>query len=186
MPCPGESAASQLAEGAKGEVVKLLLECLCAGGKTWANWVQTHTSSKALNFSASVNLLGTAKHKCTLQRIWIVCVFELKRTRDAGVVRTGELARTPHTVRSRMDRGKIITSCAEIRHFHQRELEAAGSGSSGQFPAGLLRSGLKACEAIDADPTGAEPRETAVLFSLLVFAVAAITLRLICCRAASF
>ena len=71
---------------------------------------------------------------------------------------TGELARTPHTVRSRMDRGKIIATCAEIRHFHQRELDAAGPGSKGKFPAELLRSGLKACEAIDADPTGAAKR----------------------------
>ena len=72
------------------------------------------------------------------------------------VLWTGELARSPHIVRSRMDRGKIITTCAEIRHFHQREVEAAaGPGGSAKFSAELLRSGLKACEAIDADPTGA-------------------------------
>jgi len=123
LPLLGDGGAANLAEGARPAVVTLLLECLCAGGKTWANWVQTHTSSKALNFGASVSLLQ-------------------------------ELARSNHAVRSRMDRGKIIATIAEIRHFHQRGLEPEG-GAGGKFPAEQLRSGLAACEAIDADPTGA-------------------------------
>ena len=41
----------------ESDVVDLLLECLAAGGKTWANWAQSHTSAKATNFESSVALL---------------------------------------------------------------------------------------------------------------------------------
>ena len=41
----------------ESDVVDLLRECLAAGGKTWANWAQSHTSAKATNFDSSVALL---------------------------------------------------------------------------------------------------------------------------------
>ena len=106
-----------LAEGSgaqsKKEVVTLLLECLCAGGKTWANWVQTHTSAKALLFAPSTALVEA-------------------------------LSVSPHAVRERMDRGKLIATIAEIRHFHQMSLDPEKPAAAAKWSSALLKTGLKA------------------------------------------
>lgn len=145
-----------LAEGSgarnKKEVVTLLLECLATGGKTWANWVQTHTSAKALLFAPSSALVEA-------------------------------LSVSPNAVRARMDRGKLIATVAEIRHFHQMSLDPEKPAGAKWSPA-LLKSGLKACEAIEADPTGVKLASSsggsAVLWWLvMLFGILPVTIALV-------
>jgi hypothetical protein len=77
------------------------------------------------------------------------------------------LSVSPHTVRARMDRGKLIATIAEIRHFHQMSLEPEKSSSNGKWSPSLLKSGLRACEAIEADPTGVKLASSSGGFAVL-------------------